>query len=77
MVLLQEAYRHCKTKTIAVWGDAAAILTAVGISFDGPGLTIADTVNKSFTAALTAAIGVHRAWNRAELVLASAVPPAN
>jgi len=75
VVLLQEAYRHCKT--IAAWGDAAAILTAAGISPDGPGVTVADTVNKSFTAALTAAIGVHRAWDRAELVLASAVPPAN
>ena len=34
-----------------------------------------DTVAKSFTDELAAAVGLHRAWDRAPEVMASAIPP--
>jgi catalase len=74
VVLLQEAFRHCKS--IAAWGDGAAVLKAARIPAKGPGLSLADDVDKDFTAGLAAALGVHRAWDRAPKVMASAVPPA-
>ena len=73
VLLLQEAYRHCKA--IAAWGDGAAILTAAGIDPDAPGLVIGDTVDRTFTATLVAALGLHRAWDRADYVMASAIAP--
>jgi catalase len=72
-ILLQEAYRHCKA--LAAWGDGEAILSGAGIPLDGPGIAVADTVDKAFTASLTTALGLHRAWDRGDLVPASAVPP--
>jgi catalase len=72
-VLLQEAYHHCKP--IAAWGDAAAILTDAGIPVDGPGVIVAEKVVKAFTDGLAEQLGLHRAWERADLVQASAVPP--
>ena len=74
VVLLQEAFRHCKA--IAAWGDGTTILASVGITADDPGVAVADAVNKAFTADLSAALGMHRAWDRAPRVMASAVPPA-
>ncbi|MDT5338921.1 MAG: catalase [Mycobacterium sp.] len=74
VVLLQEAFRHCKS--VAAWGDGAAVLKAARIPAKGPGLSLADDVDKDFTAGLAAALGVHRAWDRAPKVMASAVPPA-
>jgi catalase len=73
VVLLQEAFRHCKA--IAAWGDGSAILKAARIPAKGPGIAVADDVDKSFTADLAAALGLHRAWDRASQVMASAVPP--
>ncbi len=73
VLLLQEAYRHCKA--IAAWGDGASILESAGIGLDGAGVPVADSVVKAFTAELTAALGLHRAWDRAPVVMASAVPP--
>lgn len=73
MILLQEAYRHCKA--LGAWGDGAAGLEAAGLSTDGPGVVIGDEVGKPFTEELVAALGRHRAWDRAELVMSSAVPP--
>jgi catalase len=72
-LLLQEAYHHCKT--IAAWGDADAILTDAGIPVDGPGIIVAEKVVKAFTDGLSEQLGLHRAWARADLVRASAVPP--
>jgi catalase len=72
-LLLQETYHHCKT--IAAWGDADAILTDAGIPVDGPGIVVAEKVVKAFTDELTKQLGLHRAWERAGLVQASAVPP--
>jgi catalase len=74
-VLLQEAFRHCKT--IGAWGDGAAILDAAGIRRDAPGITVADDVTAAFTGAVTGALGMHRAWDRADAVMASAVAPAS
>jgi catalase len=34
-----------------------------------------DTAGKAFTDQLTAAVGLHRAWDRAPDVMASAIPP--
>jgi catalase len=72
-VLLQEAFRHCKA--LAAWGDGAAVLKAARIPAKGPGIAIADSVDKDFTANLAAALGLHRAWDRAPKVMASALPP--
>jgi catalase len=74
VVLLQEAFRHCKA--IAAWGDGAAVLKAARIPAKSPGVAVADDVDKSFTANLAAALGLHRAWDRASQVMASTVPPA-
>ena len=74
VVLLQEAYRHLKA--IAAWGDAAAQLELAGIPVDGPGVLVGDEADKGFSAQLAANLGLHRVWDRAELVMASAVAPA-
>ena len=74
VVLLQEAFRHCKV--LAAWGDGVAILRAAGITPKDPGIEIADRVDAAFTTALAAGLGLHRAWDRAATVMASAVPPA-
>lgn len=72
-LLLQEAYRHCKP--IATWGDGAALLSAAGIDPGGVGVQTADSANAKFAGALVAALGLHRVWDRAELVMASRVAP--
>ena len=72
-ILLQEAYRHCKA--LAAWGDGHAVLTGAGIDISSPGVTVAKTGGKRFTGQLVVALGLHRAWDRAPQVMASAVPP--
>jgi catalase len=74
IVLLQEAFRHCKP--VAAWGDGTEALTAAGISLDGAGVLVAEAVDKSFTDALATAVGLHRVWDRAVDVMASEVAPA-
>ena len=74
VVLLQEAFRHCKA--LAAWGDGAAVLKSARISPKDPGVAVADDVDKGFVTSLSAALGLHRAWDRAPRVMASAVPPA-
>jgi catalase len=73
-VLLQEAFRHCKA--LGAWGDGTVILEAAGITAGAPGVVTGDAAGKSFTDQLAAAVGMHRAWDRAPDVMASAVPPA-
>ena len=63
VVLLQEAFRHCKA--LAAWGDGTAVLKAARIPVKGPGIELAGEVDKDFTARLAAALGLHRAWDRA------------
>jgi catalase len=74
VLLLQEAFRHAKV--LGAWGDGTAVLEAAGIAAGSAGVVTADTVVKSFTDQLTAAVGLHRVWQRAPAVMASAVPPA-
>ena len=74
VLLLQEAFRH--SKAVGAWGDGTAVLEAAGMAADGVGVVTADAVAKSFIDQLAAAVGLHRAWERAPLVMASAVPPA-
>jgi catalase len=74
VVLLQEAFRHCKA--LAAWGDGTAVLKAARIPAKGPGVDIAAAADKAFFGALAKALGLHRAWDRAPKVMASAVPPA-
>ena len=73
VILLQEAYRHLKG--IGAWGTGATQLEHAGIPADGPGVLVADAVNAAFSAELAAALGLHRSWERAGLVMTSAVPP--
>jgi len=73
VVLLQEAFRHCKA--LAAWGDGTAVLKAARIPVKGPGVEVAEAVDKAFVTALAGAVGLHRAWDRAPKVMASAVPP--
>ncbi|MGY4646807.1 catalase [Mycobacterium sp. URHB0021] len=73
VVLLQEAFRHCKP--LSAWGDGTAALIAAGIGLDAPGVLTADKVDRSFTNALARAVGLHRVWDRAVDVMASAVAP--
>ena len=75
VLLLQEAYRHCKP--VGAWGSGVDVLAAAGIVADGPGVVTAQSTAKAFIDALTAAVGLHRAWDRAPLVMMSAVPPAS
>jgi catalase len=74
VLLLQEAFRH--SKALGAWGDGTAILEAAGIPADSAGVLTGESVVKSFTDELIAAVGLHRAWDRAPAVMASAVPPA-
>jgi catalase len=72
-LLLQEAFRHCKV--LAAWGDGTAVLEAAGIAADGAGVVTGGTAAKLFTDQFAAAVGLHRAWDRAPDVMASAIPP--
>ncbi len=73
VILLQELYRHCKA--VGAWGDGVGVLTGAGIPADGPGVLHGDVADKTFAAELIAAVGLHRAWERADVVMANAVAP--
>lgn len=73
VLLLQEAYRHCKP--VGAWGSGAKLLEAAGISKKDPGVLIAKQPDRAFTDALTAALGLHRVWERSTQIMASAAPP--
>ena len=69
-----KAYRHCKA--LGAWGNGSAVLEDAGIPLAGDGMVTGKVVGKAFTDQLVASIGLHRAWARAEAVMASAVCPA-
>jgi catalase len=73
VVLLQEAFRHCKP--LGAWGDGVSLLDAASIDRDAPGVQIASAADKDFSGELVTALGLHRVWDRASLVMASAVAP--
>jgi catalase len=75
VLLLQEAYRHCKT--VGAWGNGAVVLEMAQIPAGSPGVLAGGSVVKAFNDNLIAAVGMHRVWDRAPLVMASAVPPAD
>jgi catalase len=74
VILLQEAYRHCKA--LGAWGNGSAVLEGAGITLSRDGIVTGKVVGKAFTDQLVAAIGLHRAWARAEAIMASDVPSA-
>ena len=55
VVLLQEAFRHCKA--LAALGDGAEVLKAARISVRDPGVELSEGVDKAFAAQLAAAPG--------------------
>jgi catalase len=73
VLLLQEAFRHCKA--LGAWGDGAEVLRAAGIPDDDPGVVLGQSVVRAFIEEFGAALGLHRVWDRAPAVMASAVPP--
>ncbi|GAA2568627.1 catalase CatB [Winogradskya consettensis] len=73
-VLLQEAFRHAKA--IGAWGDGEQALLTAGIDTTAPGILLSDGVSSAYTKDLIKAVGLHRAWDRAALVMSSAGPAA-
>jgi len=66
-ILLHEVFRQCKA--IGAWGDGAAVLQAAGIDVSGPGVLVGAAVDKTFTGPLVLALGLHRVWERTDLVM--------
>jgi catalase len=73
LVMLQEAFRHLKA--VGAWGNGIEVLHAAGIDPEAPGVLRGESADADLAAATIAALGLHRAWDRAPLVLASTVPP--
>jgi catalase len=73
VVLLQEAFRHCKP--LGAWGSGAAQLEAATIDLESPGVLLGGDVDKAFGEELIKALGLHRVWARAADVMASSVAP--
>jgi catalase len=71
-ILLQEAFRHCKA--LGAWGDGAQVLETAGIDTSAPGIVLGAKPNDELIAQLVEAVGKHRAWARAEIVMASEAP---
>jgi catalase len=68
-ILLQEAFRHCKA--LGAWGDGVKVLANAGIA-PGPGVLVADSPDKAWTTSFLEGVGLHRAWERADAIMASA-----
>jgi catalase len=73
-LLLQEAYHHCKT--LAGWGTGGQILADAGIPLDDPGVIVEEKLSQPLIGALRKQLGLHRAWERTQLLKASQAPPA-
>jgi catalase len=67
--LLQETYRHCKP--IAAWGSGVDLLASAGIPADAPGVLIGNSVIKGFTGELMTTLGLHRVWDRLDVLTAT------
>ncbi|MBC2641028.1 MULTISPECIES: catalase [unclassified Rhodococcus (in: high G+C Gram-positive bacteria)] len=63
LVLLTEAFRHCKA--IGGWGAGRGLLDVAGIPADAPGVVIADEASALFDG-VTALMKSHRVWARQE-----------
>jgi catalase len=42
------------------------VLNAAGLDLDAAGIIVGSTVDKDFSSALVQAMGLHRAWDRAD-----------
>ncbi len=73
-VLLQEAFRHAKV--IGAWGDGEQALRTAGIDTTAPGIMLSDNVTAAYTNQLIKAVGLHRVWDRAPLIMETASPAA-
>ncbi len=73
VVMLQEAFRHCKL--LGAWGDGADVLASAGIPSDAAGVVTGDSMVRAFSDQVVSQLGLHRVWDRALDVMASAVPP--
>ena len=71
LLLLQEAYRHFKT--IGAWGTGVETLANAGIDTAAPGIVLGERMVKAYAAELFAAVGLHRAWDRVEAQISSAM----
>ena len=69
-VLLQEMFRHAKV--IGAWGDGEQALRTAGIDTEAPGILLGDKVVAAYTKKVIAAVGLHRAWDRAPQIMTSA-----
>ena len=69
-VLLQEAFRHAKP--VGAWGNGDQALQTAGIDTTAPGVLLSAGVNATSVKQLVKALGLHRVWERAPLVMASA-----
>ncbi|MCU1668118.1 MAG: katE [Blastococcus sp.] len=74
VVMLQEAFRHLKA--LGAWGDGTEVLRSAGIALSAPGVLTSDAAAGDLATGLVAALGRHRAWERASLVASNSVPPA-
>jgi catalase len=68
-LLVQEAFRHCKA--LGAWGDGAQLFENAGLDIAATGVTVSDAADAEFGAALVTSLGLHRAWARAEHVMAA------
>jgi catalase len=73
-VLLQEAFRHAKP--LGAWGDGVHALHTAGLDVAAPGVLLADGMTAGYRKQLITALGLHRAWDRAPLVMAPTSPSA-
>jgi catalase len=73
-VLLQEAFRHAKP--LGAWGDGVNALRTAGLDVQAPGILLADGMTAAYRKQLITALGLHRVWDRAPLVMAAASPSA-
>jgi catalase len=70
-VLLQEAFRHCKP--IGGWGDAGRVLQDAGLDIKAPGVLVTETIDRAASTALINTLGLHRVWDRANLIMTGSV----
>jgi hypothetical protein len=73
VVLLHEAYRHCKP--LGAWGDGVSLLDAAGMNAAPRGSARRRRSGQGVHHRPGAALGLHRVWERANAVMASAVHP--
>jgi catalase len=69
-VLLQEAFRHAKP--LGAWGNGELALRTASIDTGAPGILLAGGVTAAYLKQFVAAVGMHRVWERAPLIMTTA-----